>query len=78
MTADAVLRFAKVAPFMPFEMLLADGRAVSIPHPDFISVTESEEMVYLYDTADGIETIDLMLVVSLRVPIRTPAVSATR
>jgi len=78
MTADEVLRFKNAAPFRPFEMLLADGRALPIPHPDFISVVETNEMAHLFDSSDGEETIDLMLVVSLRVPLRTIAAPRKR
>jgi len=73
MTAIEVLRFKNAAPYQPFEMLLADGRALPIPHPDFISVREEDELVWLYGLAGGLESIDLMLVVSLRFPIQTAA-----
>ncbi len=73
MTAEEVLRFKNAAPFRPFEMLLADGRALPVPHPDLISVVEANEMAHLFDSSDGEEAIDLMLVVSLRVPLRTIA-----
>ena len=76
MTAAEVLRFKNAAPFHPFEMLLADGRALAIPHPDFISVGEEDELVWLYDLVEGIESVDLMLVVSLRFPMQ--AQPATR
>jgi hypothetical protein len=78
MTAEEVLRFKNAAPFRPFEMLLADGRALPIPHPDFISVVEANEMAHLFDSSDGEEAIDLMLVVSLRVPLRTIAAPRKR
>ena len=78
MTAEEVLRFKNAAPFRPFEMLLADGRALPIPHPDFISVVETNEMAHLFDSSDGEEAIDLMLVVSLRVPLRTIAAPRKR
>jgi len=70
MTANELLRLQNSAPFRPFEMLLADGRALTVPHPDFVSVSEEEELVWLFDLAEGVESIDLMLVVSLRFPIR--------
>ena len=71
MTANELLRFQNEAPVRPFEMLLADGRAVAVPHPDFLSVSEEEELAWLFDSAEGVESIDLMLVVSLRFPIRS-------
>ena len=66
MTAEQVFRFQNAAPFKPFEILLADGRAIKIEHPDFISVSEEEQLVIVYELPEGIEIIDLLLVISLR------------
>ncbi len=71
MTAAEVLRFKNAAPFRPFDMLLADGRALAVPHPDFISVREEDELVWLYGSVEGVESVDLLLVVSLRFPMQT-------
>lgn len=68
MTPEVVVRFKNVAPFVPFEMLLVDRRAVVIPHPDFVSIDEAEEIARIYDLEDGVEAIELLLVVSLRSP----------
>lgn len=73
MTAEQLLRFKDAAPFQPFEMLLADGRSLAVPHPDFISVSETDELVHLFGLSEGLETVDLMLVVSLRFPMREAA-----
>ena len=75
MTAEELLRFKNAAPFQPFEMMLADGRALPVPHPDFIGVLEADELVQLYGLKEELETIDLLLVVSLRFPIRAAAAS---
>jgi hypothetical protein len=37
-----------------------------INHPDFVSVSTSDQSIYVYDLPDGGEIVDLMLVVSLR------------
>ena len=74
-TAEELLRFKNAAPFQPFEMMLADGRALPVPHPDFIGVREAEELVQVYGSDEELETIDLLLAVSPRFPIKKAASS---
>ncbi len=73
MTAEQVLLRKDAAPFVPFEMLLADGRALLIPHPDFLTVAEDEELAHVHELNGEIEMIDLLLDVSIRFPARTQA-----
>lgn len=73
MTAEQVLLLKDAAPFRPFEMFLADGRIMLIPHPDFLTVSEGDQLARVYDLHEGTETIDLMLVVSIRSPVKIAA-----
>ena len=66
MTADQVLRLQNAAPFKPYWMRLADGRSIGIHHPDFVSVSDDDEIISVDDDSGGVEIIDLALVVSLR------------
>lgn len=66
MTADQVLRLQNAAPFKPYWMRLADGRSISIQHPDFVSVSDDDEIISVDDDSGGVEIIDLALVISLR------------
>lgn len=70
MTATQVLAFRDATPFKPFELLLADGRAIAVQHPDFATVSEDEELIHIYELPDGVEVIDLMLVISVRTPVK--------
>ena len=47
-------------------MMLADGREIPVDHPDFASISEEEESITIYDMTDGVEIVDLALVVSLQ------------
>lgn len=73
MTAEQVLLRKDAVPFLPFEMLLADGRVLLIPHPDFLSVAEEEELAHVHALNGEIEVLDLLLVVSIRFPARKTA-----
>jgi hypothetical protein len=73
MTAEQVLLLKDSAPFRPFQMCLEDGRVLLVPHPDFLTVAEDDQPAHLYDSDDGIETVDLLLVVSVRSPAKTVA-----
>jgi hypothetical protein len=46
--------------------MLADGRALEIEHPDFVSMSKKEELVTVFDLSGGVEIVDLALVVSIR------------
>ncbi len=66
MTVDAVTRRQHAAPFQPYWLKLADGREILVDHPDFVSVSEEDDSVTIIDKADGVEIVDLALIVSLR------------
>jgi hypothetical protein len=60
------MRRQDTAPFVPYWMMLADGREIAIDHPDFASIPEQEESVTVYDFSGGVEVVDLTLVVPLQ------------
>lgn len=70
MTAQQVLAFRNATPFKPFELLLSDGRAIEVQHPDFATVSEDDELIHVYELPDGIEVVDLLLVILLRTPVK--------
>jgi hypothetical protein len=59
-------RFIEQRPFIPFEMLTVDGRAVSVPHNDFASLERFAAGVTIFDDQGRAEIIDVSLIVSLR------------
>jgi hypothetical protein len=65
-TVEPVIRRQNAVPFLPYKILLADGRDFSIKHPDFASVSEDEDSITIFDGNGGVEIVDLELVVSLQ------------
>lgn len=67
MTIEQLRRTWTREPFEPFEIYLADGRVISVPHRDFMLVPPKAERTFGVADEDGvIETIDLLLVVSIK------------
>lgn len=66
MTAEQVARLQCAAPFKPYWLQLTDGRSLYVDHPDFVSVSEEDQLIRVEEESGAIEIIDLMLVVSLR------------
>jgi hypothetical protein len=50
-------------PFQPFVMRLADGRALTVPHPDFLAV--GKRRLVLIDENDGWSFIEPLMIVSI-------------
>jgi hypothetical protein len=65
MTIDQIRQFRNAIPFRPFEINLADGRAVAVEHPEFLAVTPMGRTIGVA-VDDVIEVIDLLLVTSLK------------
>ncbi len=66
MTVHEVARLQRAAPFQPYWLQLMDGRAIHVDHPDFVTVNEDDELVWVEEESGSVEIIDLLLVVSLR------------
>jgi hypothetical protein len=50
-------------PFEPFTLRLADGRALPVPHPDFVAV--GQRRVVVIGAADSWSVVEPLMVVSL-------------
>jgi len=76
MTADQLRTTLQAAPFQPFEIHLADGRAYVVKHPDFaiIGPTGRTMIVYEAEGDDSFNILDLRHVTAIRVPA-APAVA---
>lgn len=67
MTIEQLKRMWTHEPFEPFEVYLADGRVLAVPHRDFMMVPPTAQRTFgLADEEGIIETIGLLLVVSLK------------
>jgi len=70
MTTEELKSKISATPFQPFAIRLADGRAIKIPHPEYIAVHPTGRTAHVFDNKGGHEVIDIMLTVSLEVPAR--------
>jgi len=57
-------------PFEPFNLRLADGRSVPVPHRDFVAIGRRRVHVILED--DSGMTIEPFMIVSLDTPAKKP------
>ncbi len=54
-------------PFQPVILHLADGRALEVSHPEFMSVSQSGRRVIVEKADDTFETVDALLINSVEV-----------
>lgn len=52
-------------PFVPFLIRLADGRTLSVPHPDFFYVSPTGGRMFVADTDDNYEYLNPLVIVSV-------------
>ena len=68
MTIEQLRKLIQAVPFEPFTIHMADGRDVSVPHPEFILLPpQSRTFVVWEDDAKAFGIIDLLLVTQLTV-----------
>ena len=67
-TKEALSQAIHRVPFQPFSLRLADGRAVRVPHQDFISMHPTGRTVIVYGRDEDLEILDVMLVTGLQLP----------
>lgn len=53
MTIDSIRSLINLTPFKPFVIHLADGRAVSVPHRDFIFFLRGDKPDFIVAHPDG-------------------------
>ena len=67
MTIEQLRRAHQRRPFQPFRLYIADGREISVPHPEFMYIPPKNERTFVVTDTHGImETIDLLLVTSIK------------
>ena len=66
MTTQQLQTMLHASPFQPFDVHLADGRAIPVGHPELVFVTPGGRTVGIAITDDAIEILDLLLVTSLK------------
>ncbi len=54
-------------PFRPFTIRMADGRAFSVAHRDFVAMSPSGRTVIVYESDERYSILDLLLMSELEV-----------
>ena len=72
MTIEQLRNVYRAAPFQPFTIHLADGRALHVPHRDFLSHSPSGRIVIVYHPDDSFSIVDLLLVTEIEIQPATP------
>lgn len=66
MTADALREKLDAEPFKPFQMRMPDGRALRVPHSEFVSLAPSGRIAIIWKgEGERYSTVDLLLVSDL-------------
>ena len=66
MTVQQLRNMHQARPFRPFDIHLADGRSISVEHPELLAVTLGGRTIAVAVEEDAVEVIDLLLVTSLK------------
>jgi hypothetical protein len=67
MTSHHVRTLYNAQPFQPFVFHLADGRAIAVPHREFMAIGPGGRTVLVFDEEDTFNIIDLLLVTDIQV-----------
>jgi len=66
MTIQQLRAAHKATPFQTFTVQMADGRALPVPHPDFLSMSPTGRTVIIYGEDDEFSILDLLLMTEIR------------
>lgn len=67
MTIEQLRNIHQARPFRPFTIHMADGRAIHVPHSEFLSHSPSGRTVIVYHPDESFSVIDLLLISELEV-----------
>jgi hypothetical protein len=66
MTIEQLRTVYSARPFQAFDIHLADSRTLTVEHPEQIAISRTGRTIAVARPDDTIETVDLLLVVSLK------------
>jgi len=69
-TKEALNKVIHREPFRPFFLNVADGRALKVPHREFISIHPTGRTVVVYGADEDLEILDVMLITGIRLSSR--------
>lgn len=65
MTIQQLRAAHRAAPFKPFTIHMADGRAFHVPHPDFMFMSPTGRTVIICQENDEFSILDLLLMTEI-------------
>ena len=65
MEKSDIVAFRDAVPFVPFDLRIADGRLIRIPHPDYVMVSPMGNFVAAFLPSGGFVNIAMSLVVDV-------------
>ena len=65
MEKSDIVAFRDAVPFVPFDLRIADGRLIRIPHPDYVGVSPSGRFLMAFLPNGGFDNIELSLIVGI-------------
>jgi hypothetical protein len=66
MTIDQLRQLYSAKPFRAFDIHLADSRTLTVEHPEQLAFSPTGRTIHIAHTDDTVETVDLLLVVSVK------------
>jgi hypothetical protein len=75
MNVNEIRELFSAAPFQPFEIVLPNGTAIAVDHPDFIAFSRDYRTLHFYPLRGGAWHIDIKLIPRINV---LPQNSSTR
>lgn len=68
MTIEEIRSLHEARPFVPFNIVVGDGRVYHVPHPEYLAHPRRGRIVVVFDEQGIARHIDLLLVTTLEVP----------
>jgi hypothetical protein len=66
MTLEQLRTLHQARPFQPFDVYLADGRVLTIEHPEILAIVPPGRTIFVGHADGTSEFVDLLLVTSLK------------
>jgi hypothetical protein len=65
MDVNQIKELYRAAPFEPFEIVLVNGTAIPVVHPEFISFSPDGRTLHVWDPAGGGKRVDAKHIITL-------------
>ena len=65
MEANAIREALRAIPFRPFRLHLADGRVMTVPHPEWFAIAPNGRQAVLFHPEGSTAILEPLLIVSL-------------